>query len=126
MKNVARPIVTLIKDGGKNSYITDVPEITKELNNRYKNSQGNSNYGIPFYIYNALAKKGEIKMKSMNLFSDAEAKSSEALFGDSKSKENTNQLLSASIQDENGNLTFSIEGRTYSLNVNYKERRDKH
>ena len=125
MKNVARPIVTLIKDGGKNSYITDVPEITKELNNRYKNSQGNSNYGVPFYIYNALAKKGEIKMKSMNLFSDAEAKSSEALFGDSKSKENTNQLPSAPIQDENGNLTFSIEGRTYSLNVNYKEERER-
>lgn len=38
MKNVAHPIVTLIKDGGKNSYITDVPEIMKELNNRYKNS----------------------------------------------------------------------------------------
>ena len=37
-------------------------------------------------------------MKSMNLFSDAEAKSSEALFGDSKSKENTNQLPSAPIQ----------------------------
>lgn len=48
MKNVARPIVTLIKDGGKNSYITDVPEIMKKLNNRYKNSQGNSNYGVPF------------------------------------------------------------------------------
>ena len=48
MKNVARPIVTLIKDGGKNSHITDVPEIMKKLNNRYKNSQGNSNYGVPF------------------------------------------------------------------------------
>lgn len=48
MKNVARPIVTLIKDGGKNSYITDVPEIMKKLNNRYKNSQENSNYGVPF------------------------------------------------------------------------------
>ena len=64
-------------------------------------------------------------MKSMNLFSDAEAKSSEALFGDSKSKENTNQLPSAPIQDENGNLTFSIEGRTYSLNVSYKKERDR-
>lgn len=38
MKNVARPIVTLIKDGEKNSHITDVSEIMKELNNRYKNS----------------------------------------------------------------------------------------
>ena len=80
-------------------------------------------------------------MKSMNLFSDAEAKSSEALFGDSKSKENTNQLPSAPFQDENGNLTFtlntseittrdkdvcfSLEGRTYSLNVNSEEERKK-
>ena len=64
-------------------------------------------------------------MKSMNLFSDAEAKSSEALFGDSKSKENTNQLPSAPFQDEDGNLTFSIEGITYSLNVNYKEERER-
>ena len=64
-------------------------------------------------------------MKSMNLFSDTEAKSSEALFGDSKSKENTNQLPSAPFQDEDGNLTFSIEGITYSLNVNYKEERER-
>lgn len=75
-------------------------------------------------------------MKSMNLFdrkeessetlfNDAEAKSSEALFGDSKSKENTNQLPSAPFQDEDGNLTFSIEGITYSLNVNYKEERER-
>ena len=61
----------------------------------------------------------------MNLFSDAEAKSSEALFGDSKSKENTNQLPSAPIQNEEGNLIFCLEGRTYSLNVNYKEERER-
>ena len=64
-------------------------------------------------------------MKSMNLFSDAEAKSSEALFGDSKSKENTNQLTPAPIQNEEGNLIFCLEGRTYSLNVNYKEERER-
>lgn len=80
---------------------------------------------LPFHIYSALAKEGEIKMKSMNLFSDAGAKYSKALFGDSKSKENTNQLQPAPIQDENGNLTFSIEGRTYFLNVNYKEERER-
>ena len=64
-------------------------------------------------------------MKSMNLFSDTEAKSSEALFGDSKSKENTNQLTPAPIQNEEGNLIFCLEGRTYSLNVNYKEERER-
>lgn len=47
------------------------------------------------------------------------------MFGDSKSKENTNQLPSAPFQDEDGNLTFSIEGITYSLNVNYKEERER-
>ena len=34
-------------------------------------------------------------------------------------------LPPAPIQDENGNLTFSIEGTTYSLNVNYKEERER-
>ena len=62
-------------------------------------------------------------MKSMNLFSDVEAKSSEALFGDTKPKETTDQLPPTPIQDENGNLTFSLEGRTYSLNVNSGEER---
>lgn len=45
-------------------------------------------------------------MKSMNLF------------GDTKSKETINQLPSAPIQDEDGNLTFELDGKTYFLNVN--------
>jgi len=62
-------------------------------------------------------------MKSMNLFSDTETKSSEALFGDSKLKENTNPKESTAlpltlIQDENGNLIFSLKEKTYSLNIN--------
>ena len=47
-------------------------------------------------------------MKSMNFFGE-----------DNKS------LLSSPIQDENGNLTFSLDGRTYSLNVNSKEERER-
>lgn len=35
------------------------------------------------------------------------------------------KLPPAPIQDEDGNLTFSIEGRTYSLNVSYKKERDR-
>ena len=64
-------------------------------------------------------------MKSMNLFSDTGAKSSEALFGSNTTKENTNQLTPAPIQNEEGNLIFCLEGRTYSLNVNYKEERER-
>ena len=61
-------------------------------------------------------------MKSMNLF-NRKSESSEALFGDTKPKGTTDQLPPAPIQDENGNLTFSLEGRTYSLNVNSGEER---
>ena len=63
-------------------------------------------------------------MKSMNLF-DRKGESSEVLFGDTKLKETTNQLPSAPIQDDDGNLTFSLDGRTYSLNVNSKEERER-
>ena len=52
--------------------------------------------------------KGEIKMKSMNFFVD-----------DNK------PLLPAPIQDENGNLTFTLKGKIYSLNVNSEEEREK-
>lgn len=52
--------------------------------------------------------KGEIKMKSMNFFGD-----------DNK------PLLPAPIQDENGNLTFILEGKTYSLNVNSEKERER-
>ena len=70
-------------------------------------------------------------MKSMNLFSDAGAKSSEELFGDNKSKTNielketTNQLPLAPIQDKNGNLIFTLKGKTFSLNVNSEEERER-
>ena len=83
----------------------------------------------------ALAKKGETKMKLMNLFgqkgesSEAfftnKGESSEASFGDTKLKETTNQLPSSPIQDENGNLTFTLKGKIYSLNVNSEEEREK-
>lgn len=53
-------------------------------------------------------------MKSMNLF-DRKGESSEVLFGDTKLKETTNQLPSAPIQDDDGNLTFSLDGRTYYI-----------
>ena len=75
---------------------------------------------FPFHIYSTLVKKGETKMKLMNLFNR-------------KSKGHT-ALPPAPIQDENGNLTFtlntseittrdkdvrfSLEGKTFSLNVN--------
>ena len=72
----------------------------------------------------ALAKKGETKMKLMNLFG-RKGESSEALFGDTKLKETTNQLPSSPIQDENGNLTFTLKGKIYSLNVNSEEEREK-
>ena len=77
----------------------------------------------------SLAKKGKIKMKSMNLFGGND-KSREALFGDSKLKENTNIKESTAlpltlIQDENGNLIFSLEGKIYSLNVNSEDERKR-
>ena len=59
-------------------------------------------------------------MKSMNLFGGND-KSNEALFGNNTSKENTklkettNQLPPAPIQDEEGNLTFTLEGKEYTL-----------
>ena len=82
-----------------------------------------------------LAQKGEIKMDKMNLFGgndkssetlfDRKGESSKASFGDARSKEITNQLPPAPIQDENGNLTFELEGKTYSLNVNSEEERER-
>ena len=69
-------------------------------------------------------------MERMNFFTN-KRESSEALPGDStpkentKLKENTNQLPPAPIQDEEGNLTFNLEGKTYSLNVNSEEERKR-
>ena len=57
-------------------------------------------------------------MKSMNLF-DRKRESSEALF------ETREVLPPAPIQDENGNLTFELEGKMYSLNINSEEERER-
>lgn len=73
----------------------------------------------------ALAKKGEIKMERMNLFGDSKPKETTKLKENTKPKENTNQLPPAPIQDEEGNLTFELEGKTYSLNVNSEEERER-
>ena len=133
-----------------------------EVNNILAGDSQSKLWEFPFHICNDLSKKGEIRMKSMNLFGGND-KSSEASFGDSKPKKKNysenfkkkavnlaskvgvtkaaeelrvstssiyswQKLLvkpSASIQDEDGNLTFSLEGRTYSLNVNSKEERER-
>ena len=63
-------------------------------------------------------------MESMDLF-DRKGEYSGELFGDTKLKETTNQLSSAPIQDEEGNLTFTLEGKTYSLNVNFEKERER-
>ena len=68
---------------------------------------------FPFHIYSHLTKKGEIKMKSMNIFT---------------SKKESKELIAlppAPIQDENGNITFELEGKVYSLNVNSEEERER-
>ena len=72
----------------------------------------------------ALTKKGEIKMKSMNLFGGND-KSSETFFTSKKESKELTGLPPVPIQDENGNLTFKLEGKTYSLNVNSEEEREK-
>ena len=63
--------------------------------------------------------------KSSGTSFDRRGESSEASFGDTKPRETTNQLLSAPIQDENGDLTFTLEGKTYSLNVNSEKERER-
>ena len=63
-------------------------------------------------------------MESMNLFGGND-KFSKALFEDNTTKETTNQLPPAPIQDEEGNLTFELEGKTFSLNVNSEEERER-
>ena len=63
--------------------------------------------------------------KSSETLFDRKGESSKASFGDARSKEITNQLPPAPIQDENGNLTFELEGKTYSLNVNSEEERER-
>lgn len=86
-------------------------------------SPGNSNYGVSFSYLQSLTKKGEIKMKSMNLFGGNDKSNTSKEI--TKPKETTNQLLPAPIQDEEGNLTFSLEEKEYSLNVNSEEERER-
>ena len=62
-------------------------------------------------------------MERMNLFGGND-KSSKASFENNTPKENTNQLPPAPIQDDEGNLTFSLEDHEYSLNVNSEEERE--
>ena len=83
-------------------------ELRLSLDHASALAQGTPITEFPFHIHNPLAKKGEIKMKSMNFFGE-----------DNKS------LLSSPTQDEEGNLTFELEGRTCSLNVNLEEERER-
>lgn len=118
---------------------------------------------FPFHIYSALAKKGEIKMKSMNLFENSKSRENNkpketikpkkkehskefkelavnlaSKIGVTKAAEelgvSTSSIYSwqkslvkspTPVQDKNSNLTFSLEGRTYSLNVNSEEERKR-
>ena len=63
-------------------------------------------------LMNLFDRKGE----SSEAFFTNKGESSEASFGDTKPRETTNQLPSAPIQDENGNLTFNLEGRIILIN----------
>lgn len=54
--------------------------------------------------------KGELKMNKMNLFNESKTIAT---------------LPKAPIQDEEGNLTFTLKGKTYSLNVNSEEERER-
>ena len=63
-------------------------------------------------------------MERMNLFGGND-KSSKASFENNTPKENTNQLPPAPIQDDEGNLTFTLEGKEYTLNVNSEEERER-
>lgn len=118
---------------------------------------------FPFYIYNVLAKKGEIKMERMNLFENSKSRENNkpketikpkkkehskefkelavnlaSKIGVTKAAEelgvSTSSIYSwqkslvkspTPVQDKNSNLTFSLEGRTYSLNINSEEGRKR-
>ena len=119
---------------------------------------------FPFHIYSALAKKGEIKMKSMNLFENSKSrennkpkrkehskefkelavnlaskigvtKAAEELGVSTSSIYSWNKILNTSIsakklppapiQDANDNITFELEGKIYSLNVNSEKERER-
>lgn len=54
--------------------------------------------------------KGELRMDKMNLFDESKTIAT---------------LPEAPIQDEEGNLTFTLKGNTFSLNVNSEEERER-
>ena len=48
-----------------------------------------------------------------------------SLFASKKESKEPTAVSPAPIQDENDNLTFELEGKTYSLNVNSAEERER-
>ena len=70
----------------------------------------------------------DFKKKAVNLASEIGATKAAEELGISTSSiyswQKTLAKLPTPIQDENGNLTFTLEGKTYSLNVNSSEERE--
>ena len=71
----------------------------------------------------------DFKKKAVNLASEIGATKAAEELGISTSSiyswQKTLAKLPTPIQDENGNLTFTLEGKIYSLNVNSEEEREK-
>lgn len=71
----------------------------------------------------------DFKKKAVNLASEIGATKAAEELGISTSSiyswQKTLAKLPTPIQDENGNLTFELEGKTYSLNVNLEEERER-
>lgn len=71
----------------------------------------------------------DFKKKAVNLASEIGATKAAEELGISTSSiyswQKTLAKLPTPIQDENGNLTFTLEGKTYSLNVNSEEERER-
>lgn len=65
----------------------------------------------------ALAKKGEI-MDKMTMFN-------KTMFNNKEESKGPTALSPAPIQDEKGNLTFELVGKTFFLNVNSEEERER-
>ena len=71
----------------------------------------------------------DFKKKAVNLASEIGATKAAEELGISTSSiyswQKTLAKLPTPIQDENGNLTFTLEGKTYSLNVHFEEERER-
>ena len=71
----------------------------------------------------------DFKKKAVNLASEIGATKAAEELGISTSSiyswQKTLAKLPIPIQDENGNLTFTLEGKTYSLNVHFEEERER-